>query len=312
VSVGNLTAGGTGKTPVVIEIVSLLLARGAKPALVSRGYGREGARRPLVLPPGETPGPKADLRWGDEPSLFRIRHPGVPIVLDPDRVRGARIAAGRFGADVVVLDDGMQHRRLHRDLEIVVVHGLEPFGNGHLLPRGILREPPEALRRADIVLVQALEGTRPDLDSLLDRGGAPPDRIRFTYEPTRLVAPNGDERSPSEALPKTRVLAVSGIGRPESFERTLERCGAMIAGTLRFPDHHRFDAPDRARIAREAERLRALPVTTEKDRCRLTEKEAREAGLHTLAVRLVMEDRDRSADRILSPLWEEPSIDPQV
>ncbi|MBM3319457.1 MAG: tetraacyldisaccharide 4'-kinase [Candidatus Eisenbacteria bacterium] len=304
-SVGNLSVGGTGKTPVAIALASILLGEGRRPALLSRGYGRERAGRIVAMPPGEEPGPRGHLLYGDEPCLVRLRLPDLPIVLGADRVRTGRLAIDRFGADFLLLDDGMQHRRLARDLDIVLVPGVRPFGNGRLLPRGTLREPPGALRRAGLVLVRALEGTDENLDAVLDRAGAPAARIRFTYETIGVLLPTGATADARTFLSGRRVLAVSGIGSPESFEKTIEETGARIAGRLRFPDHHRFDCEDRARIAQSAARIGALAVTTEKDRSRLAPEEAERAGLHTLRVEVRFQDPEGRLPALLAALGEE-------
>jgi tetraacyldisaccharide 4'-kinase len=305
VSVGNLTAGGTGKTPIAIALTGILLREGWRPALLSRGYGREGGGRLLAFPPGEVPGPGGHLRYGDEPCLFRIRHPSVPIVLGADRARGGRLAVRRFGADLLLLDDGMQHRALRRDLEIVLVHGLHPFGNGRLLPRGTLREPPASIGRADAVLVQTTEGERDDLPALLDRAGAPPLRIPFRYEAESVRPPAGPPADAGAFLPGRAVLAVSGTGRPESFETLLRKSGADVRGGLRFPDHHRFAPGDLERIREEAARLGAIPLATEKDRVRLSDDDALRLHLHTLAIQVMTNDPEGRLDALLAGLRKE-------
>jgi tetraacyldisaccharide 4'-kinase len=304
-SVGNLSVGGTGKTPVAMALAAILLEQGRRPALLSRGYGREHASRIVAMPPGEEPGPRGHLHCGDEPCLVRLRLPDLPIVLGADRARTGRLAIDRFGADFLLLDDGMQHRRLVRDLDIVLVPGVRPFGNGRLLPRGTLREPPAAIRRAGLVLVRAVEGTDENLDAVLDRAGAPATRIRFTYEPTRVFLPAGGIADARVFLRGRRVLAVSGIGRPESFEKTLEETGARITGRLRFPDHHRFGRSDFERIAKGAARIGAIAVSTEKDRSRLAPDEAERAGLHVLQVEVRFHDPEGKIPALLARLGKE-------
>ena len=290
VSVGNLTVGGTGKTPVVIELARLFLERGRKVALLSRGYGRERPRLTVVLPPGEEPGPEGHRRFGDEPCLFRARHPSIAILLGANRAETGRAAIEQFGADLLLLDDGMQHRKLDRDGEVVVVHGVEPFGNGRMLPRGPLREPPRSIGRADLVLANGSEGVGEDLDRLLDREGATTRRAVFRYIPESIVAPGGETTRAEPFLAGRPVLAVSGIGNPGSFETTLRTAGAEIAGTIRFPDHHRFDRDDCERIRSESERLGALAVTTEKDRVRLPPDRIAAGEIHTLTLSLRFDD----------------------
>jgi tetraacyldisaccharide 4'-kinase len=222
-------------------------------------------------------------------------------------VRAGRLAVRRFGADVLVLDDGMQHRALRRDLEIVVVHGLLPFGNGRLLPRGTLREPPASIGRADAVLVQTTEGERDDLDALLDRAGAPPLRIPFRYEAESVRPPAAPPADAVAFLAGRAVLAVSGTGRPESFETLLRRTGADVRAGLRFPDHHRFAPGDLERIREEAARLGALPLATEKDRVRLSDDVAVRLNLHTLTIQVMTDDPGGRLEALLAGLRKERS-----
>ncbi|MGH7376234.1 MAG: tetraacyldisaccharide 4'-kinase, partial [Candidatus Methylomirabilales bacterium] len=162
VSVGNLTAGGTGKTPCVIFLARHLQQHGFRPAILLRGYGRRGGTGLLVASAGQgllVPAAEA----GDEASLLAEVLPGVPVILAADRVRGAEVALSRCGADLLILDDGYQHLRLQRDLDILLLDARSPFGSGALLPRGLLREPPAAADRADLVILTRADQAR-DLD----------------------------------------------------------------------------------------------------------------------------------------------------
>ncbi len=270
VSVGNLTFGGTGKTPTVAALARDLVRRGRRPAVLTRGYGRR-QREPLVLrEPGERLSAGAA---GDEPLLLARALPGVPVVVDPDRVRGAARAV-ELGADVLVLDDGFQHLRLRRDLDLVLVDAGDPWGGGRLPPRGRLREPLTALQRASAVLVTKLPPGAPGdaLEPIARRvqelaPGCPV--LGSVLEPTVLRTAEGTR--PPAALQGCRVFAVAGLGRPEGFVATLEALGAEVVGQRFFPDHHVYSPLEVEALAAAARRLDALPVTTAKDAVKLPE-----------------------------------------
>ncbi|MFH1276987.1 MAG: tetraacyldisaccharide 4'-kinase [Candidatus Eisenbacteria bacterium] len=299
VGVGNLTAGGTGKTPVVAELAARFEGAGWRTAILSRGHGRDHPERIEVVPPGEEPPEGAHRLYGDEPCLLRGRLPETPIVLARDRTKGGRAAIERFGADLLLLDDGFQHRRLARDRDVVVLRGEAPFGDGRLLPRGLLREPPSGIGRAHLVLINRTGGEAEGLDDLLDRVGAPEERVRFEYEPDRLLDPSGEEVD-LRHLRARPVVAVSGIGDPSSFEYLLAGTGALVSGAIRFADHHRFTPSDCSDIADEAARFRAVPVTTEKDRIRLAGRDVKAAGVYTLIVRIRWTGETDALDRLVS------------
>ncbi len=291
ISVGNLTFGGTGKTPMVAALVRDLVARGRRPAVLTRGYGRRGRGALTLL--GPDTGVSAEIA-GDEPLVLSAALPGVPVVVDSDRARGAaRAAAG--GSDVVVLDDGFQHLALQRDLDIVLVDAGDPWGGGHLPPRGRLREPLDAIRRASAVVVTKLpaDGWQALLAEITERveklaPGLPVLGARLA--PSGLTSPDG--ATEPGALRGRRVLAFAGLARPEGFLDTLEELGAELAGFLPFTDHHRYTRVEVARLIEEACRLDALPVTTAKDAVKLPA----EAPVAVLDVR--MEPVEGSWDRL--------------
>jgi tetraacyldisaccharide 4'-kinase len=230
VSVGNLTLGGTGKTPLVQWIADWLRDRDVRVAVVSRGYGAEEA--------GKENDEACELRW-----LL----PDVPHVENPDRVAAANDAIRRFNSQVIVLDDAFQHRRIARDLDVVLLDALEPFGFGHVFPRGTLREPVEGLRRAGVVVL-----TRADLLSPVQRAEVWRTVHRYApnalcaeaiHAPRELLSAEGQEL-PLESLRGQPVAAFCGIGNPAGFRHTLEACGCTIAGLREFPDHHRYTPKD--------------------------------------------------------------------
>ena len=244
ISVGNLTVGGAGKTPVALGLAQRLIARGRKPAVLSRGYGRRG-REPLRVAPDAN---AADV--GDEPLLLARR--GLTVFVGPDRSRLARLAVEQ-GADVLVLDDGLQHHGLARDLDVVVADASNLFGNGHLLPRGPLREPPAALSRVRRGLLWL---TRCDL----------PRDPRVTELP-RWPTVESDYAASAPELRGKRVFLFAGIARPGSFEATVRALGAEIAGARWFRDHYFYTQYDLRTLRAEAGG--ALLVTTEKDLVRI-------------------------------------------
>jgi tetraacyldisaccharide 4'-kinase len=252
ISVGNLTLGGTGKTPLVAWVVGRLLAAGRRPAIASRGYG--AAR-------GET---------SDEAAELGIVLPGVPHVAHRDRVRAAGDAVAA-GADVIVLDDGFQHRRLHRDLDIVAIDATDAFGGGRLFPRGLLRESPAGLRRADVVVLTRSTAVDPARRAAIRdavtaaRGGLPPVWAESVHAPVALRSWAGTTR-PLDELRGRRILAFAAIGNPAAFRQTLEATGAEVTSLVAFADHHAYAATDLQRLAEQAAAEQAeWAVTTLKD-----------------------------------------------
>jgi tetraacyldisaccharide 4'-kinase len=275
VAVGNLTVGGTGKTPLVELIVRALAARGRRVVVVSRGYGRRG-RRPVEA---VSDGARLHLdarAAGDEPYLLarRLRDipGGIPVVVGRDRFRAGLWAVSRFRPDTLVLDDGFQHRRVFKDVEIVCLDARAPWGHGGLLPRGSLREPRSALRRADF-LVLTHWAACPDLEALeaeLARyaPGASVARASYVLEGIQDLATGCEQ--PVARLRDCPVLAFAGIAVPENFAETLRDLGVTPRSFLAFPDHHPYDARDLTAIVTRARAVGAeLLLTTEKDAVRL-------------------------------------------
>lgn len=262
ISYGNITAGGTGKTPAVIERARAELAAGGRVAVLTRGYRSEGGKA-CVIVDSRTPRQGLHTIIGDEPALILRRAPGVVVVRDADRVRGAVAAMEQCGCDTLILDDGFQYLRLARDENHVLVDASNPFGSEWLIPRGILREPLAALCRATAITLTRCDQAR-DLAGLVARLGAlaPQAPIRLTRhvarDPWRLI---DGQRMPLGELRGARVRAVCGIGHPEAFARTLESLGAVVAECASYPDHEGIPA------AAFASSL--VTITTEKDAMRL-------------------------------------------
>jgi len=262
ISVGNITTGGTGKTPLVEYIARLAQGYGERPAILSRGYKGSSA--------------KSGQPWSDEAEVLRENLPQVPLIIDEDRIRGGRKALDEYDASLLILDDGFQHWRLVRNLEIVVVDALEPFGYGFLLPRGLLREPVSALKRADLLVI-----TRCDLVSRKEVSGI---RRRFRgISPGRPVIETQhkpiefcdlkNRKLPVEWIKEKRVLGFCGIGNPKGFLVTLKNLKAEVLAFHRFEDHHRYSLQGLASLADEAKSLGAEAlVTTQKDRANFPQK----------------------------------------
>ncbi len=240
VCIGNITTGGTGKTPMCVWVVERLRRRGFRPGLLSRGYG------------------SADGAANDEALLLERLCPGVPHVQDADRVRGGKRLVEENAVDVIVLDDGFQHRRLARDVDIVLVDatrpwGLAPVGSDAavraLLPRGLLREPPSSLRRADAIVITRCESIDTGAVDALERTiqsvapGRPQARARMV---TRCWRDERGVETPITDLSGRDVDVISALGNPAAFEATVRSTGARVRDHRSFPDHHRY-TPDEVR-----------------------------------------------------------------
>lgn len=295
VSVGNLTVGGTGKTPAVILIAALLRDRGRRPAVLSRGYG--GTSRAPVNTVSD--GRRVLMGWreaGDEPLLIAAALPDVPVLTGAERVRTGRAAIERFGADCLILDDAFQHRALCRDLDIVMLDGLRPFGNGFLLPRGPLREPPGALGRAHLVIRTGDAGAAAPLP------GAPSlPSFAGLHRPREAVEAATGRSVPLAALRGKRMCAFAGIGRPEAFRRSLAEVGVEIVSFRAFPDHHPYRPSDLEALRRLARQSGAEGiVTTEKDGVRLADFPAFLAELSLLRITMVVSPAEPFAELLFS------------
>lgn len=267
IAVGNLTVGGSGKTPLVIELVSFLLGEGVRVAVLSRGYGR-ATKDIRVIGPGA--GDRDTVREvGDEPLLIARRCPGAGVVVGADRVAAGRVAVRELDPQVLVCDDAFQHRRLHRDLDILAVHARRGFGNGRLLPRGPLREPPGAVRRAGLVVFT--HAGEEDTVAGLRRRHWIPETIpaaRCAFGPAAWV--RGPRLEPTTLPRGTPVLAACGVADPEGFFATCRQAGLDVRATRTFRDHQVPGAGEVAGLQAEAARAGAQAVVvTEKDLVRL-------------------------------------------
>lgn len=261
ISFGNLTAGGTGKTPAVIERARAEIVAGNKVGILTRGYG-SATRGDCVIATGGSPWHGLHASIGDEPALILRKAPQATVFKCGDRVLAARTAIDK-GIKVLILDDGFQHVRLARDENHLLIDATNPFGNGRVIPRGILREPVTAIKRATHITLTRCNHA-PNLDALLSelRELAPDVPVRLTrHAPKDLWRVLDGEAMALHELRGLQVRAVCGIGHPEAFFRTLESLGAILVERSAFPDHHG--------IPPHAYASPLLTVTTEKDAMRL-------------------------------------------
>jgi tetraacyldisaccharide 4'-kinase len=255
ISVGNLTLGGTGKTPLVAWIARWLREHDVRVALVSRGYGAT-----------------AD-GLNDEALELEDRLPDVPHLQNPDRVAAARLAIEEFDCQAIVLDDGFQHRRLARDLDIVLLDACEPFGFGHVFPRGTLREPVCGLRRAHVVVLSRADmadaAQRAAIRQRVLRQAPNADWVEVMHAARGLVGAEGQETQLA-ILSGARVAAFCGLGNPAGFRHSLEQCGAEVVGFREFPDHHPYERADVEELTRWATSLDVQAIVcTHKDLVKL-------------------------------------------
>jgi tetraacyldisaccharide 4'-kinase len=287
VSIGNLTLGGTGKTPLTIWVARWYQQQGWRVAVLSRGYGARPPARLRVVSSGS--GPLVDWQAaGDEPYLLARCLPGVPVLIGKDRYRTGRYAYEQFGAHVLILDDGFQHYALQRDLDIVLIDASNPFGSGSLFPRGILREPLRALQRADAIVLTRVEmagETLPALWQQMRRWNKQQPMYGLATVVEALHCQDTHSTVDLAALRQGRVVAFVGIGNPQAFVITLSRLGAEVAALLVFPDHHPYTQEDWQTIVATADKQQAAClVTTEKDAVRLAPSWQASVPVYTLRI----------------------------
>ncbi len=279
ISIGNITAGGTGKTPVTEIFARTLAAEGRKVAILSRGYRRKEApwwqrlftqvvEKPLVVSDGKRVLLDSTM-GGDEPYMLASNLPGVAVVVDRNRVKAGRYAVRRLGCDTLILDDGFQYKKLKHSIEVVLVDATNPFGNGNMLPRGILREPARNLKRADIVFLTKCRGDVSAVKEEIRRYNTTAEIVECNHSPRVLKDVWSREEFPLDWLDGKTVCTLSGIASPKGFENSLRHLGAKVVWCERYADHHRYD-PSEVLYAlnRTADMGADALVTTEKDAVR--------------------------------------------
>jgi tetraacyldisaccharide 4'-kinase len=285
ISVGNLTTGGTGKTPIVAFLANWFRDAGVNVGLLSRGYK------------------SLDAQANDEKLVLDQLCPSVPQWLNPDRIDSAKRAVVA-GCNLLILDDAFQHRRIHRDLDVVLIDATNPWGYGHCLPRGLLREPIANIERASLVFVTRTDQVSTEeltaIRTELVRHNQIGTVVEIAFRPRMLINTVGQTQPLSE-LTGQRVFGFCGIGNPESFERTLRQLGSEVVGFASFPDHHHFTPDDLVRLSDQAQSTNAeLLLTTHKDLVKFHETDLQQRPLWAVQIGT---DILRGAPMLESRLW---------
>ena len=296
VSVGNITLGGTGKTPFVCLLSEMIQSKGFRVAILSRGY-KGNFKDPFAL---VTDGERILMgarEAGDEPYLLAEKLRGVPVIVGKERWLSGKYAVERFQTEVVILDDGFQHLPLKRDLNLLLIDSSSPFGNGYVFPRGVLREPLKELCRADALLLTKVHDCAniKNLKENLKKKLVAYPIFETDYTPGEVRIAGSLRALPSGHLKGKKILAFSGLARPESFQKTLLGLEAKIVGVEAFPDHHGYVQEDVEKLWQRAAKLNAEAlVTTEKDMVRLKDCSMGPLPLWVLSIQHVFEGDHQS------------------
>lgn len=303
IAVGNLTVGGTGKTPVVEKFARALRDQGRNVAILSRGYRskppplhrrlvdklllRADTTPPRIVSDGVNLLLDSEVA-GDEPFMLASNLKDVVVLVDKDRVKAGRFAIQKFGCDTLLLDDGFQYWKLAgRRQDVVLVDRQQPFGNERLLPRGTLREPPSHLSRASVIFITKSDGNTADLRARIARHNPKAGIIECVHHPLYFEDVFTGERMELEGLRKRRVASLSGIAQPESFEHSLINLGADLVYAKRFADHHRFTQQEVLNaINRSIKRQAELIITTQKDAVRFPKLDRRDLPVYFMRVEI--------------------------
>jgi tetraacyldisaccharide 4'-kinase len=303
IAIGNLTVGGTGKTPVVEKFARELRDQGRNVAILSRGYRsrpvpihkwllnkillRDDTTPPRVVSDGRSLLLDSDMA-GDEPYMLASNLKDVVVLVDKDRVKSGRYAIEKFGCDTLLLDDGFQYWKLRgRRLDIVLIDRQQPFGNERLLPRGTLREPPSHLARASFIFITKSDGNTAELRRRIAEVNPAAGIIECIHHPLYLEDVFTGQRSGLEFVKGRKVASLSGIAQPESFEQSLVQLGAELAYAKRFADHHRFTQQEILNaINRSKKRQAEAIITTQKDAVRFPKLDRRDLPIYFMRVEI--------------------------
>lgn len=309
ISVGNVTAGGTGKTPVVEIFARELQKQGRRVAILSRGYRKkelpwyqkfeEKYLPPRVVSDGEDVLLDSEM-GGDEPYMLASNLPGVVVLVDKDRVKSGKYAIKRFKCDILILDDGLQYQKLKHHVDVVLVDKTNPFGNGNMLPRGVLREPSRNISRADFVFITKSDGESTELRKQIAELNPSADIIECCHMLRFMRNVYSDEKISLDWLKGRRVASLSGIAVPQSFEGSLRKMGAKLISFERYVDHHRYQAQEIIDAINKAHKLGAEAlITTEKDAVRFPKLTRTAVPVYYVRVNIeIMAGADNFSDAI--------------
>lgn len=289
VCIGNITAGGTGKTPAVIAVAQTCITLNKKPAVLTRGYGRT-SRNTVIVSDGNSL-VSSYPESGDEPAMIAQELP-VPIAVDSNRYRGGNRLIQEFHPDIILMDDGFQHYALHRDINIVTINCLDPWGGGRYLPAGLLREPREALAGADFVILTHSDLITPErlvnLTREIQRYTPSAHILESRHVPLQLVHYADSCTRELSYLTERNAVIVSGIGNGKSFVDMIKKLGAAVIKTYSFPDHHQFTLNELKKIFSFARERNGIIVTTAKDAVRIPPEFLRLDDIYKLTISLTI------------------------
>lgn len=303
IAVGNITVGGTGKTPVVEKFARALQDEGRKVAILSRGYRsnpgplprrflnkillREDTTPPRIASDGKSLLLDSETA-GDEPYMLASNLKDVVVLVDKDRVKAGRYAIQKFGCDILLLDDGFQYWKLRgRRRDVVLIDCQQPFGNEYLLPRGTLREPPKHLRRANYIFITKSDGDTARLRARIAKHNSKAKIIECVHHPLYYEDVFTGERHGLDFVKGKKIAALSGIAQPESFDGSLEKMGAEVVYAKHFADHHRFTQQEILNVINRGKKRQAeIIVTTQKDAVRFPKIDRRDLPIYFMRVEI--------------------------
>jgi tetraacyldisaccharide 4'-kinase len=313
ISVGNITVGGTGKTPLVEMLASFLNHDGYRVAILSRGYNRKKTKNEVtIISDGHSI--LTDVKQaGDEPYLLAKNLVDVPVIVCRNRIKAGLVAIEQLGCNLLILDDGFQHRKIKRDIDIVVIDAANPWGNGGLLPAGPLREPIQNLSRSDVIILSHTNEARELEKLIIQIEGLCKIPIWYSnHKPIQWIDLGNSRQQPLCFLEKKCVAAFCGIGNPDSFRRTLASIGVEIIEFFQFRDHHWYSVHDLEKMSELAESKGAVAlVTTEKDCIRISLPCSLKIPIYILKIKMELQD-DQEAIRSLVKLITSPEKETRI